>query len=71
MATYNRSGCCASHKAIFECEYYEVQIIKMCGKHHNFYLFSVYHNPNADDGIFGCFLVSMAAIQENDKGFCF
>ena len=39
----------------------------MCGKHNNFYLFSVYRNPDADDGIFDCLLASMAAIQENDR----
>ena len=39
----------------------------MCGKHNNFYLVSVYRNPDADDGIFDCLLVSMAAIQENDR----
>ena len=57
MAVYIRNGCSACH---------EVQIIKVCGKH-NFYLFSVYRNPDADDGIFDCLLVSMAAIQENDR----
>ena len=60
-------GCSASHKAIFECGCNEVRIIKVCGKHNNFYLFSVYWNPEADDGIFDCLLVSMAAIQENDR----
>ena len=67
MAVYIRSGCSASHKATFECGCHEVQIIKVCGKHNNFYLFSVYRNPDADDGIFDCLLMSMAAIQENDR----
>ena len=67
MAVYIRSGCSASHKASFECGCHETQIIKVCGKHNNFYLFSVYRNPDADDGIFDCLLVSMAAIQENDR----
>ena len=67
MALYTRSGCSASHKATFESGCHEVQIIKVCGKHNNFYLFSVCRNPDADDGIFDCLLVSMAAIQENDR----
>ena len=67
MAVYIRNGCSASHKATFECGCHEVQIIKVCGKHKKFYLFSVYRNPDADDGIFYCLLVSMAAIQENDR----
>ena len=66
MAVYIRSGCSASHKASFEFGCHETRIIKVCGKHNNFYLFSVYQNPDADDGIFDCLLVSMAAIQEND-----
>ena len=66
MAVYIRSGCSASHKASFECGCHETQIIKVCGKQSNFYLFSVYRNPDADDGIFDCLLVSTAAIQEND-----
>ena len=30
-------------------------------------MFSVYQNLHADDGIFDCVVVSMAAIQENDR----
>ena len=71
MAVYIRNGCSAFYKAIFECGCHEVQIIKVCGKHNNFYLFSVYRNPVADDGIFDCLLVSMAAIQENDRKVSF
>ena len=67
MAIYIRSGCSASHKASFECRCHETQIIKVCGKHNNFFFFCVYRNPDADDGIFDRLLVSMAAIQENDK----
>ena len=67
MAVYIRNGCSASHKATFECGCHEVQIIKACGKQNNFYLFSVYWNPAADDKIFYRLLVSMAAIQENDR----
>ena len=67
MAVYIRSGCSALHKASFECGCHKTQIIKVCGKHINFYFFSVYRNPDADDGIFDCLLVSMAAIQENDR----
>ena len=39
----------------------------MCGIHNNYYLLFVYRNHDADDGIFDCLLVSMAAIQENDR----
>ena len=29
-------------------------------------MYSLYHNPNLDDRIFGCFLASMAAVQAED-----
>ena len=67
MTTYIRSGCSASHNNILECGCQDVQIIKVCGKQSHFHLFSVYHNLEADDGIFNCLLVSMAAIKENDR----
>ena len=67
MATYIRSDFSASHKTNFECGCHEVQILKICGKHNNFYLFSIYQNPDADDGIYECLLTSMASIQENDR----
>ena len=65
MATYIRSGCSASHKTISECGCCEVQIVKVCGKHSHFFMFSVCRNPNAGDGIFDFLLISMTAIQEN------
>ena len=43
----------------------------MCGKHNHFYFFSLYRNPDADDGIFDCPLVSMAAIQGNNRNASF
>ena len=72
VAVYIRSGCSASHKAIFECGCHEVKKIEVRGKHNNFHfinfhLFSVYWNPDIDDEIFNYLSVSMAAIQENDK----
>ena len=65
MAVYIWSGCSASHKAIFECDFHEIKIIKVCGKHNHFYWFSCL--SEADDGIFDFLLVGMAAIRENDR----
>ena len=67
MAVCIRSGCSIFHKAIFECGCHEIQNIKVCGKHNNFHLFPVYWNHDVNDRIFDCLLVSMAAIQENDR----
>ena len=67
MAAYIRNGFPASRKACYESRCYEVLVLKVCGKHSNFYLFSVYRNPDANDHIFDCILDNMAKIQENDR----
>ena len=71
MAAYIRNDFSASRKANFECGCHEVQILKVCGKTNNFYVFSVYRNPDANDSIFDCLLTSLAAIQENDNKAAF
>ena len=71
MAAYIRNGFPASRKANYECRCHEVLVLKVCGKHSNFYLFSIYRNPNANDAIFDCLLNSMASIQENDRKAAF
>ena len=65
MAAYIRKGFTATRKPDYECGCHEVLVLKVCGKHSNFYLFSMYRNPDADDEIFDCLLNSMASIQEN------
>ena len=35
----------------------------MCGARQNFYVFSLYHNPDLDDRIYDCLLTAMAAVQ--------
>ena len=71
MAVYIRNGFPASRKVCFECGCHEVLILKVCGRHSNFYLFSVYRNPDLDDQIFDCLLNSMAVIQGNDRKAAF
>ena len=39
-----------------------------CGARQNFYVFSLYHNPDLDDRIYKCLLASMAA--ESALPFC-
>ena len=65
IAVYIRSGCSASHMAIFECRCHVIQIIKLCDKHNNFHLFSVCWNPDANDGIF--FIVFWYILQSYKK----
>ena len=71
MAAYIRKGFSASRKPDYECDCHEVLVLKVCGKHSNFYLFSIYRNPDADDEIFDCLLNSMAFIQENYRKAAF
>ena len=71
MAVYVRKGYPASRKACYECPCHEIVVMKVCGRHSNFYLFSIYRNPDANDAIFDCLLNSMAAIQSNDRKAAF
>ena len=36
---------------------------RVCGARQNLYVFSLYRNPDLDDRIFDCLLISMAAVQ--------
>ena len=41
-------------------------VFRVCGVRQNFYMFSLYRNPDLDDRIFYCLLTSMAAVQAED-----
>lgn len=40
---------------------------RMSSDYSDFYLFSIYRHPDADDGIYDCLLTSMAIIQESNR----
>ena len=67
MALYIRNDFSATNQRSYECNCHEVQVVKVCGRHSNFYIFSVYRNPDADDSIFDCLLSMMERIQQNDR----
>ena len=67
LAVYVKQGHLAYLQPKFECGCHEACIIKICGKLANFYIFCLYRNPDLDDSIYDCLLVSMAAIQSCDK----
>ena len=67
MAVYIRNKYPASHKSGYECGCHEIQVIKVSGRHNNFYVCSIYRNPDLDDSIFDCLLITMAKIQEDDR----
>ena len=66
MAIYIRSSFNATRCTRFECGCHEIMIVKVCSRFNNFYIFSIYRNPDLDDVIYDCLLNSMAAIQEMD-----
>ena len=41
-------------------------VFRVCGARENFYVFSLYRNPDLDDHIYDCLLTSMAAVQAED-----
>ena len=66
MAAYVRDGYGAFRQRKFECGCCEMIVFRVCGVRQNFYLFSLYRNPDLDDRIFDCLLTSMAAVQAED-----
>ena len=41
-------------------------VFRVCGVRQNFYVYSLYRNPDLDNRIFYCLLASMAAVQAED-----
>ena len=46
-------------------------VFRVCGAGQNFYVFSLYRNPDLDEPIFDGFLTSMAAVQAEDVSASF
>ena len=66
MAAYVRDGYGAFRQPKFECGCCEMLVFRVCGARQNFYVFSLYRNPDLDDRIYDCLLTAMAAVQEAD-----
>ena len=41
-------------------------VFRVCGARQNFYVFSLYRNPDLDDQIYDCLITSVAAVQAED-----
>ena len=41
-------------------------VVRVCGLGKNFYVYSLYRNPDQDERIYDCLLTSMAAVQAED-----
>ena len=51
MAAYVRDGYWAFRQPKFECGCCEMLVFRVCGAKQNFYVFSLYRNPDLDDRI--------------------
>ena len=69
MAAYVRDGYGAFRQPKFECGCCEMMLFRFSGVRQNFYVFSLYRNPDGPDlnnRIFYCLLALMAAVQAED-----
>ena len=66
MAAYVRDGYGAFRQPKFECGCCEMVVVRVCGLRQNVYVYSLYRNPDQDDRIYDCLLISMAALQAED-----
>ena len=66
MAAYVRDACEAFRQPKFECGCCEMLVVKVCGLRQNFYVYSLYHDPDQDDRIYDCLLTSMATVQAEE-----
>ena len=66
MAAYVRDGYGAFRQPKFEWGCCEMLVVRVCGLRQNFYVYSLYRNPDLDDRIYDCLLTSMAAVQAED-----
>ena len=52
LATYMRDEYGAFRQHEFSCDCSEMLVFRVCGAKQNFYVFSLYHNPDLDDWIY-------------------
>ena len=66
MAAYVRDGYGEFRQPKFECACCEMLVFRVSGARQNFYVFSLYRNPDLDDRIYDCLLTKMAAVHAAD-----
>ena len=54
IAAYVRDGCGAFRQLKFECGCCKMLVFRVCGARQNFYVFSLYRNPDPDDRLCNC-----------------
>ena len=66
MAAYVRDRYGAFRQPKFECGCCEMLVFRECSAGQNFYVFSLYRNPDLDNRIYYCLLTAMATVQAAD-----
>ena len=66
MAAFVLDGYGAFRQPKFECGCCEMLVFGVCGARQNFYVFSLYRNPDLDDRINDCLLTAMEAVHAAD-----
>ena len=56
MAAYVRDGYGAFRQPKYECGCCEMLVVRVWGLRQNFYVYSLYRNPDQDDRIYDCLL---------------
>ena len=67
MAAYVRSGYHATRIKNLECSCHEMLVVRVSGRLSNYYIFSIYRSPNADDSILDCLMAKLEAVQQSDS----
>ena len=67
VAAYIRSGYFGTIRKDNVCNCHEVQLVQVCSRLNNFYVFSLYCNPDLNDSLCDCLFFSMSDIQLEDK----
>ena len=66
MTAYVRDGYGAFQQPKFRGGCYEMMVVRFSSVRQNFYVFSLYCNPDLDNSSFHCLLTSMAVGQADD-----
>ncbi len=69
MSVHIRESFSAHRKTKYECTCHKTVIIRVCAQLHNFYILGSFRNPDSDDTIFDCLL--MTIIQDEDRKAAF
>ena len=70
MAADVRDGYGAFRQPKFACGGCEMLVFRVCGARQNLFVFNLYRNPDLDNRIFDCLVISMVSVQAEDVHAC-